>query len=601
MKNSVHSITSLLLGLFFFMALLTGTSCIKEEPVENTDPVIPDPKEIIETSLLGYISDAAGNPASDLNISIVTARPYILHATTNADGYFFIPDFENAGRSVVVLVDSPDSFNSYHLADAQKEEVTNLEIMMVEKEILGNFHSSDEGQFNLPGEVTMVVPGDAFGSYEGEVNVRAHWYDPGNENFYKQKIGGRTAINEKGVEIAVQSLGMLALEITDEAGNPIELEKDMEISFPLPAQFDEKHLEEVSAWYLYEEAATWLHESKVNMENQNLKFRIGSRTFWNFGRAQAETYTLSGRVHYEEEIQPAEGKVMVNLSEDPSVRFTAVINSNGHFSISDIPPGSPLDIKILNSCGGEALDINHQPLTANTDLGNLLISEMDKLTITTDARDCEGQTPDNGFIQMVFDGNHTLIRPIEKGIQNWIFPLCLNWESGEFTVLNNSGIPVKGPVEVELDNSEFTEVDFYSCFDTPVSMDIDFQMYSKSTGEQVDSVYYELNNPDDRLVFEVEVDQEDQITWLRMDCESECIGFEFELHPGFPNDWVTKILNFYCLGFEYELNSEFVQITFSELDYTGGPLDLEVNIIDLTDTDSGEKYDVLLGITLRAN
>ncbi|MBK9719343.1 MAG: hypothetical protein IPO85_17875 [Saprospiraceae bacterium] len=86
--------------------------------------------------------------------------------------------------------------------------------------------------------------------------------DPSKESTFMEMPGNLTGRDLKGKEVILQTLGMMAVELEDPAGNRLNIAKDKtaELKIPIPASLDSKAKTTIPMWYYDATKGGWIEE-----------------------------------------------------------------------------------------------------------------------------------------------------------------------------------------------------------------------------------------------------------------------------------------------------------------------------------------------------
>ncbi|MDR1224305.1 MAG: DUF5018 domain-containing protein [Tannerella sp.] len=209
----------------------TVTVVIEKKPVEAV---------MQDMALTGTVYDTGGNPLG--GVSVVTGT---LSATTGNDGKFM---FEKAGtvdrRAIICF--SKSGYFTLTRSGLKEDEMT-VHAVLKRK---GNTDASLQTSFNAGESKTLSVGGmkaqipasalvKADGTpYSGSVTADMLYLDPNDGDFAETMPGGDlAAIRSDNSETQLISYGMTEITLTDDAGNPLQLQDgaSSELAFPIPA------------------------------------------------------------------------------------------------------------------------------------------------------------------------------------------------------------------------------------------------------------------------------------------------------------------------------------------------------------------------------
>jgi hypothetical protein len=225
------------------------------------------PVEVImqDVALTGTVYDTGGNPVG--GVLVATGS---LSATTDGDGKF---TFEKAGtvNSRVVIRFTKSGYYPLTRSGLKEDEMA-IHAVLKQK---GNTDASVQTSFNAVEANTLSVGGmkaqipasalvKADGSlYRGSVNADMLYLDPNAGDFAEAMPGGDlAAIRSDNRETQLLSYGMIKITLTDNAGNPLQLQDgaNSELTFPIPSGMGNTPPATIPLWSFDEERGIWVEE-----------------------------------------------------------------------------------------------------------------------------------------------------------------------------------------------------------------------------------------------------------------------------------------------------------------------------------------------------
>ena len=230
--------------------------------------------EMKKAELLGFVSDTEGKPLAGVTVNSGTET-----ATTDASGSFALANIEVVqGRTVVVFKKDGyfDVVRSVTKADKDKWEV--VMVSRYNSTITDNATYSAASSQTLSTDDGMEVklPSDAYKNaetgqdYNGLVNTEMLYLNPDDENFATMMPGGDlAAVDADNKTVQLVSYGMTKVEMTDNAGNKLQLKdgKEAELTFPIPESLKENTPDQIPLWSFNEKTGLWEEEGLATLQN----------------------------------------------------------------------------------------------------------------------------------------------------------------------------------------------------------------------------------------------------------------------------------------------------------------------------------------------
>jgi len=197
----------------------------------------------------GVITDLNNSPVSNATVTGGTAT-----ATTDASGKFTLTKVQFNSDTVVLIVTKNGFFERVKSFVSANQTVSNAIITLIPKTVLGTFAASSGGDITLPGGGSInFSPGFVTASngnaYTGNVSVSAHYLDPSNPNFSAYTPGDLKAAGANNPQGALQSFGVVAVEMDGASGNKLQLAAGKKATITLPTALQGKAPSAVPLWY----------------------------------------------------------------------------------------------------------------------------------------------------------------------------------------------------------------------------------------------------------------------------------------------------------------------------------------------------------------
>lgn len=251
-----------------------------------------------------------------------------------------------------------------------------IKISLLEKKFDQSFTASSGatltfeagGRINFAPNSIAMVDGTIF---TGEVYAAIKWLDPTDINTLDRMPGSLHGVSSKLEEVALTTYGMVAVELQNASGAPLNLlEGQMaELYVPIPPALLPDSPQTIPLWSFYSEHGLWSEESEAKIENG---FYVGSVPHFSFWNCDVP-YDL---IDFRARILDISGNPITNTKAVVELSSTIAASgySNGDGTISGkIPADEQLTLKLLNQCGGIMHTQAIGPFTNDTDIGDVTI------------------------------------------------------------------------------------------------------------------------------------------------------------------------------------------------------------------------------------
>jgi len=433
------------LSFFFFLLTLCLVSCRNDSDTDGPTTTLPiEPPQIdVDASLFGIVQNVTGEGISDASI-IVDGIDRVL---TDQNGVFLTSSIEmnQYGSHITVVKDGYLLGSTF--VQPQDGQRAYTEITLIEKSLTESFEASQGKAFRTNGEAIIDIPANAIEDnagnvYDGIVNAYTHWYDPSDTNLSREMPGDLRALDSDQEFTLLATYGMIAVELEDESGNPLNIAEDKkaELTFPVPSSLLDRAPENIPLWHFDEGSGYWLEDGSATLVDGKYIGEVSHFSFWNCD-VPNDFVELSGQ------ITGSNGEVMSNLAV--SVLSTnygearTYTDADGNYG-GKVPINEPLTIRILDLCGSE---LHTEDLGSLSDdlVKNISVNSPNIFTLSADLFDCNDQ-PVDSYLKIELSNNTFYASANQDGNITFSFDNCSNSSSGILTAydlenlkLNNLG------------------------------------------------------------------------------------------------------------------------------------------------------------------
>jgi len=238
------------------------------------------------TSRVGFMqSTTTGtrfSPLSNAQINL-SGQPVIV----DANGNFSVEDVSVGTHTLNINADG--YFPYSRRIDFAKDENKAIEKIVLTAGETSNFNSNVESTVSLSeGLASVKFPENALqnsngDSYEGVVTVKHTALNPLSPNFlevFPGEFKGQVEGEETLVDIL--SFGVLAVELEDDAGNPLTIQDGKSAEIRMQVTNPETAPESIDLWHLDENTGTWVQEGQATLVGDEYVGSVGHFSWWNF-------------------------------------------------------------------------------------------------------------------------------------------------------------------------------------------------------------------------------------------------------------------------------------------------------------------------------
>jgi hypothetical protein len=217
--------------------------------------------------------------------------------------------------------------------------------------------------------------------------------------------GDLRGITTTGQEKSLQSFGMMAVELTDDAGVKLQLSKPATLNMPIPAALRAAAPATIPLWSFNETNGLWKEEGTATKKDTSYIATVTHFSYWNCDVPYP-------KVNFQAVVIGTNGERMFDMLvrmqvENEDYYAYGRTDSTGKVS-GYIPAGKSLVITITNTCGNIVYIKKAGPFTQDADLGILSVSVPygGNVIISGMAVNCNGAPVTKGNAFIFFNDNN---------------------------------------------------------------------------------------------------------------------------------------------------------------------------------------------------
>ncbi|MBI1780320.1 MAG: hypothetical protein HYR66_02980, partial [Sphingobacteriales bacterium] len=210
-------------------------------------------------------------------------------------------------------------------------------------------------------------------AYSGNVSVSVHYLNPTDQAFSTSAPGNLKSAGNTNQSGALQSFGVIAVEMNDASGNKLQLASGntAAITIPISSALQNKAPSSIPLWYFDNTNGAWKREGTATKQGNNYVGTVKHFTFWNAGDLAGSVNLTATFIDSINRTPFANRKVTITRSDSTSKSdFT---NSSGTIS-GLVPVNEVLKMQVLDTCGVIVYSKNIGPFGADTILPNINVT-----------------------------------------------------------------------------------------------------------------------------------------------------------------------------------------------------------------------------------
>ncbi len=415
-------------------ALLIGftvvlTSCKKEKPEDDmpTEAVNEAASgslnlgSKVTADFHGEIRDENGQALSDVTVTIGDKTE-----TTDANGIFSILDASVDEELAYVQAEKTGYFSGSRSLIPSQSSTNAIKITMLELEVVGIISSNKNVTVSTNGAAVDLKGQyvDAVGNlYSGQVEVAMKFLPGSDPNTGSQMPGMLYAQNSNGESGALETYGMIAVELFGNSGQKLQIAagSDATIHVPVDASQLANAPATIPLWYFDAAVGYWVEEGEATLENDEYVGVVDHFSFWN-----CDAFTVDA--HVCGSVEDAAGNTFPNAQVTiitANATTTGTTGSDGSFC-TYVPANQTITFEVSDECGNQLMTQTVGPYSVNTMNTEVLVASQttNSLVVTGTVNDCQSNPITNGVIEVII-GSNSYFYPISNGTVNVILLNCV--------------------------------------------------------------------------------------------------------------------------------------------------------------------------------
>lgn len=446
--------------LMGFFGILVLSSCAEDGVIENEPQIfqLPVAQELVSATLSGRIIDETDQPIMGARVSYLSGNTNI-EVDTDEYGNFLIEDVTNKGKAAFISVTYLGKFEAFRKFSLVPNRYNYTEVKMLDRQVIGSIEASEGGRLTMNNRSSIELPKDGIvtaqgAPYAGDVAVAMTWIDPSADDLAQRMIGDLSGLDQDGSFRSLSSMGMLQVELSDAAGNELNigLGETAELKFPIPSSLMDKAESTIPLWSYNEDIGTWIQEGTANKEGDFYVGSVSHFSSWNVD-FMTDPIEITGKVLIQTEAgeEGTGSYLQIYVCSEVIGRKGGWLCDDGSFSFYNFPKGEKFSLKVLDRCGGELFNETFGPFQNDEELGDVsvIISE-DIVDVKGTALTCDGEPVVNGSLS-VRQAGRNFSYPIDE---NGVFDFTIDFCDKESAILELVDLDALFSKEIVLSNEE---------------------------------------------------------------------------------------------------------------------------------------------------
>lgn len=408
----------------------------------------------INAHIFGKVVDASrdGIGATQISVGNITV-------STDANGFFNIESASVFSKFAYIKAHKTGYINGSR-ALVPSDAINQIEIMLLKDEPVATINSGEASTVELINGTQVDFDGDFINemgqNYSGQVSVVLHHLSPDDENMTSMMPGMLFAENANGQARALESFGMIAVELKGSADEDLQLAEGStaQITIPIPAGISNAP-STIPLWYFDELNGYWKEEGFASLVGNEYVGEVSHFSFWN---VDVPFPTVELCITLVDELNNTINNQNVFLKRT-GADWTSVSSgtTNADGKVCGLAPANEQLVLTIRDfgCATNHVNLPLGPFSSDQDIILTVVENVStSTTLTGMFNNCNGTGINNGYIKIYYSGV-TKIIPITNGTLNEMFVYCST--SDVYTIQG-----------VDLDSNQSTDV-YAGTFASPIT------------------------------------------------------------------------------------------------------------------------------------
>ena len=431
------------LGFLSLFILLIFSACRKDIDMVTVTEEIPNPEiiegyqpliEIINGDLIGRVVGNEGQPIVDAMVTLGTNN-----TTTDIYGHFFFNDVDMNSKGQYVTIEKDGYFLGSRRFFPQADATSRVKVEMLNKSFNQSFNTNNPETVTV-GLVDIDFPANGIVdengvTYTGNVFVAGQWLRPTEKRVYDQMPGNLSGVTTESEEVALKTLGMIAVELQGENGEKLNIMEGAAASFSyiIPDGLNGNVPAEIPLWSFNDEVGIWVEEGIATLSaDGTYQGEFTHFSFWNWD-------IPAGNVYFSATFQDQDGNplqnVLVTLTSTTYGAGNGYTDDQGY--VSGIIPAEDLltmGVWASFSCATSFYSAEIGPFTEDVDLGIIVVEDtsVNATSVTGRLINCDGDAI-AGVVSYELDGYFSYNYTDEEGNFSFYLNNCVEFEEASLT------------------------------------------------------------------------------------------------------------------------------------------------------------------------
>jgi len=312
-------------------------------------------------------------------------------------------------------------------------ETNDIQITLLERDVIGSVSSGVSSEVTLPNGSKVEFQGEFIdingNSYNGQVEVSMHYLEPNQEVTFNQMPGMLFGKRESGVASAMETYGMLAVNLYSPSGEQLNIAETSPATLTFPIVTSTSNAPEtIALWYFDEAVGYWKEQGMATKVSNEYTAEVTHFSWWNCD-LPLDYINACFTVESSTGGDISNKGVEIILNSTNQLIFSGLTNANGA-ECGAFPKNEEVTVNILSECSNTII---YSEVVGPFSLDSSftitlpsLPSELSESLLMGTVNNCNGSSVTNGYALLFKENDISNVEyiSITNGIINHSFIYC---------------------------------------------------------------------------------------------------------------------------------------------------------------------------------
>ncbi|HLA54647.1 MAG TPA: hypothetical protein VK623_00980 [Flavobacterium sp.] len=400
------------LSILLFIALLTGCDPNDDSGNNNTpDNFSENFGPAVSRDFIGQIVDPDNHPIQNATVKIGAAS-----VQTDINGVFIV-NSADVHEKLAYITAKKSGFIDGSRSLVPTSGKNNIKIMLIPAIPLETIASGNTSEVSIYSGTKVIFDGafeDENGNaYSGDVSVSMFHLTTSDENISSLMPGMLYAEDENGDEKALQTFGMLNVELRGSDGQKLQIANGHTAQITM--RIDDSQLatapSSIPLWHFDAENGYWKQDGSATKQGNYYVGNVSHFSWWNCDLPNSSILLTFNVVD-------ASGNplanTMIRIFDSGNAHAVGQTDSNGQLA-GILPANEELALFVDNNCGQSSFSMTIGPFATDTVLPNIVLSlsSLVPVTVQGNIKNCDGQNVIEGYVLIHYD-DQTILGEVDE-------------------------------------------------------------------------------------------------------------------------------------------------------------------------------------------